>query len=416
MRTGLHFLVAAKHCEIDELRHLALTTELVAVTARLVHALQRERGLTNLVLASQAQRFGAELSARVQENRVVESEWRASVQRLDLGEIGGGHGARLYSRLAYALQGLDALEALRERVRALDWTPAQATEALVRLIAALLAVVFEAADNASDPDISRHLVALFQFMQAKEFAGQERALGAARFATGRAEGGDQQRLLHLIESQERCLEVFNGFADEATRALWAESESGALTAGLEKLRRVLCTTPEGAALKPELSQVWFDACSERMDRMKHVEDQLSARLASTCEARMLSAQREAAAFEALLQAPSVPTDPLGFFAQEPPTPRAQPFGPQVERSILDLVQEQAQRLQTMAGELDTARASLNERKLIERAKGLLMAHRHLSEAEAHKTMRQMAMNQNRRLIDVAEAVLAMAEVLPERGR
>ena len=70
-------------------------------------------------------------------------------------------------------------------------------------------------------------------------------------------------------------------------------------------------------------------------------------------------------------------------------------------------------LQTMGDELDTVRASLNERKLIERAKGLLMAHRQLSEDEAHKTMRQMAMNQNKRLIDVAEAVLAMADVLPQ---
>ncbi|MCB2068245.1 MAG: ANTAR domain-containing protein, partial [Ottowia sp.] len=46
------------------------------------------------------------------------------------------------------------------------------------------------------------------------------------------------------------------------------------------------------------------------------------------------------------------------------------------------------------------------------AKGLLMAHRQLSEDEAHKALRQMAMNQNRRLIEVADAVLAMAEVLP----
>jgi AmiR/NasT family two-component response regulator len=45
-----------------------------------------------------------------------------------------------------------------------------------------------------------------------------------------------------------------------------------------------------------------------------------------------------------------------------------------------------------------------------------MAHRHLSEEEAHKTMRQMAMNQNRRLIEVAEALLAMAEVLPAPTR
>ena len=81
-----------------------------------------------------------------------------------------------------------------------------------------------------------------------------------------------------------------------------------------------------------------------------------------------------------------------------------------------LVQEQTLRLQAMSDELDTVRATLNERKIIERAKGLLMAHRHLSEQEAYKTLRQTAMNQNKRVLDVAEAVLAMADVLPAPAR
>ena len=41
-----------------------------------------------------------------------------------------------------------------------------------------------------------------------------------------------------------------------------------------------------------------------------------------------------------------------------------------------------------------------------------MARSDLSEEEAYKTLRQMAMNQKRRLVDIAEAVLAMADVLP----
>ena len=44
-----------------------------------------------------------------------------------------------------------------------------------------------------------------------------------------------------------------------------------------------------------------------------------------------------------------------------------------------MVQEQSHRLQAMSDELETVRASLNERKIVERAKGLLMAHRRLSE-------------------------------------
>jgi AmiR/NasT family two-component response regulator len=77
-----------------------------------------------------------------------------------------------------------------------------------------------------------------------------------------------------------------------------------------------------------------------------------------------------------------------------------------------MVQEQSHRLQAMSDELETVRASLNERKIVERAKGLLMAHRRLSEEEAHKMLRQTAMNQKRRLVDVAESMLAMADYLP----
>ncbi|MGJ7583421.1 ANTAR domain-containing response regulator, partial [Variovorax sp. RHLX14] len=88
----------------------------------------------------------------------------------------------------------------------------------------------------------------------------------------------------------------------------------------------------------------------------------------------------------------------------------------LERSVLDMVQEQSHRLQAMSDELETVRASLNERKIVERAKGLLMAHRRLSEEDAHKMLRQTAMNQKRRLVDVAESMLAMADYLPMLDR
>ena len=67
----------------------------------------------------------------------------------------------------------------------------------------------------------------------------------------------------------------------------------------------------------------------------------------------------------------------------------------------------------MKEELDTIRSTLNERKLIERAKGLLMAHRRLSEEQAHRVLQQLAMSQSRRLVDIAEAVLATSDVLAE---
>ncbi len=429
MKSALSFLMAAKRCEIAGLRQLALTSELVNAVARLVHALQRERGLSNLYLASQGQRWAVERREQVEHSLALQAEVLACFDQLDTEAALSGHRARLFGRIAYALQGLTALPRLRERVQTQAWNAAQATAAYIRLVNALLAVVFEAADSAWDPGISRHLVALFNFMQGKEFAGQERAAGSALFAAGRAHADGQQRLLHLIDSQERCLQVFTDFASDSLQQVWLQAQRPDILASLERLRRILCTAPASAPLDPATSQTWFDACTRRIDAMKAVEDALAAELLDLCGQRMRAAEGDLAAFERLqASVPSSAPEPSSasadFFedAQDlaPPLPvtlaqPGQPYGPQVERSILELVRDQAQRLQRMGDELDTVRASLSERKTIERAKGLLMAHRHLSEDAAHKTMRQMAMNQNRRLIEVAEAVLAMAEVLPERA-
>jgi response regulator NasT len=72
------------------------------------------------------------------------------------------------------------------------------------------------------------------------------------------------------------------------------------------------------------------------------------------------------------------------------------------------------RFEVLAGlrtELNTAQQRLAERKFVERAKGLLMKARGLSEDEAYHTLRRMAMERNRRLGDVAKSVLEMADLL-----
>ncbi len=410
MSSGLKFLVAAKRCEIANLQQLAQASALVRQCARAIHELQRERGLSNLYLGSGGERFGGPLGTQVALTDSAVDSLRNSLNTLDLEERGQPQGARLFSRMAYALQGLDALAALREAVRHQRWRADEATAAYVRLIAALLAVVFEAADHASDPEISRLLVALFNLMQGKEFTGQERACGAAMFASGRADATRQQRLIHLIESQERCLRVFHDFT--------SRREPLPLPTELERLRRVACTAADGGELDTRLSHTWFEANTQRIDGMRELEETLAQDLHQLCERRIASAEADLRHHLAMLARVSERRDDaLDFFRAETPAVQATPATQRVaslDHSILDLVHDQAQRLQAMADELETARASLTERKLIERAKGLLMAHRQLSEDEAHKLLRTMAMNQNRRLVDVAQALLSMATVLHTR--
>ncbi|MFD1626967.1 ANTAR domain-containing response regulator [Azospirillum griseum] len=81
------------------------------------------------------------------------------------------------------------------------------------------------------------------------------------------------------------------------------------------------------------------------------------------------------------------------------------------RSIINTVTGHFDRYRAVNEELERSRAALNDRKVIERAKGLLMAHRDLTEDQAYKALRKMAMDQNKRLVEVAGAVLDLADLL-----
>jgi response regulator NasT len=62
-------------------------------------------------------------------------------------------------------------------------------------------------------------------------------------------------------------------------------------------------------------------------------------------------------------------------------------------------------------ELVEARNELASRKIIERAKAILMRTRQFSEEEAYALLRQTAMNEKRKLVDIAQSVVTAASLL-----
>lgn len=69
--------------------------------------------------------------------------------------------------------------------------------------------------------------------------------------------------------------------------------------------------------------------------------------------------------------------------------------------------------QALRSERDEALAKLTERRVIERAKGILMRRRDLPEDDAYDVLRKMAMNRGRRMVEVAESIITAEEALAE---
>lgn len=83
--------------------------------------------------------------------------------------------------------------------------------------------------------------------------------------------------------------------------------------------------------------------------------------------------------------------------------------------VKPIVEEAVLRFQAyarMQREIEEAHNQLAERKVIERAKGILMQLRHVSEDEAYAAMRKAAMSGNQRLADIARSIITTAELLP----
>lgn len=81
------------------------------------------------------------------------------------------------------------------------------------------------------------------------------------------------------------------------------------------------------------------------------------------------------------------------------------------KPILDMTVSRFNAFDRLARELEQARSELAERKVIERAKGILMKSRGISEEDAFALLRKTAMNEKKKLADIAQSVVTAAQLL-----
>ena len=80
-------------------------------------------------------------------------------------------------------------------------------------------------------------------------------------------------------------------------------------------------------------------------------------------------------------------------------------------AVIDVAIERYRLMDALFKELERSRSDLASRKVIEKAKGLIIEKRGLSEQDAYAMMRQMAMNRGKPLRDIAEMILSVSDIL-----
>jgi response regulator NasT len=86
------------------------------------------------------------------------------------------------------------------------------------------------------------------------------------------------------------------------------------------------------------------------------------------------------------------------------------------KSILDVTISRFHAFDRLQTELSQARSALEERKIVDQAKAILMKQRCLTEEDAYVLLRRTAMNQNRKIADLARSLVAAAALFGPRGK
>lgn len=89
--------------------------------------------------------------------------------------------------------------------------------------------------------------------------------------------------------------------------------------------------------------------------------------------------------------------------------QAEDISPDRVRAVIDVAMAQFAAYSDLRQELDQTRQQLAERKLVEKAKGLLVAVHKVSEEEAYSTLRKLAMDQHQSLGATARGVITLLQ-------
>ena len=412
------FLLAAKHAELNSLHSLSSNCKIVMAATQMIHQLQKERGTTNVYLGSKGVTYKTNLPVQFKHTSEAEEQLRALLKSKFLNNDAIHTQARLLTSITLASQGLEQLPKLRKQIQKLQITPLKSTDAYCRLISKIINLIFEAADVSSDASITKMLVALFNFIQGKELAGQERALGAIGFSQQKHEPKILSKMHELESAQHDVFERFLEFSVSQEQTAWQAIQLSELTKDINKLRAMFNALSASNSYTPELGEVWYEVATKRIDALQNIETMLTTRLMEQVQVRIKEADAEISNHSLLMEKISDDnaTDPgfnmlfdrrfSGLHSEEGSAAEQHHDVQSGHKSFYDLICEQANHINQMSAELENVKRALHEQKVIGRAKILLMQSSNVGEHQAHQLLQKAAMSQNQSLIDVANSIVA----------
>ena len=267
--------VIDKRNTVSELEGIQRLVELAPTVSDLVHEMQKERGASAGFINSHGKGAFVE---KLQSQRGDTDLRKAAVDGALATFDAASYGPVLVAKFQAAKEALAHLSGKRRQVTGLELEVPRMAGYYTPTIAKLLSIVEEMAVLSSNADVTRTITAYTQFLQAKERAGIERAMGSGGFSAGKFRPVIFRRFVSLLAMQETYLKTFALYASEEQRAFLEKTVKGDAVDDVARMRKVALEDPWANDTQGIKGPYWFDTITKKINLLKQVEDKIAGDL------------------------------------------------------------------------------------------------------------------------------------------
>lgn len=279
-------LLQSMGSRIASFSHIEVLVTLTQLNSNLAHEMQKERGMSAGYLGSGGKSFA---QAIVKQRQLVDArrvDWEAYIRDHSLKDYPG-----VEREIKAAEKRLERLASVRKSVTDQSVELGEVLKFYTGTIAHLLSVPAQAAHYSEDAKATLNLSAYYSFLQGKERAGIERAVLSNAFGADQFNGALYSRFVHLVAEQESHFREFAAFTDDDGATLWERFNVSEEVAAVQKYRDIAHSNAMAGGFGVKAAD-WFAASTARINKLKEVEDTLSAALISNAKAGGVLARSE----------------------------------------------------------------------------------------------------------------------------
>ncbi|MEX0300066.1 MAG: nitrate- and nitrite sensing domain-containing protein, partial [Kordiimonas sp.] len=254
------------------------------IISSVVHELQKERGRTAGYIGS-----GGAGRAELEEQR-KSTEQAIRLLQEENSKFNYVSFDQSFANIVQNYQtALSRLDATRKSVNDQDITVAQMASYYSSTIAKLLDTIKSMVQMSNDADISRRITAYVNLLEAKERAGQERAMGNSGYASGQFSPAIYKRFVELVAVQNAFIGNFNEYASKESAAYYERTLKGPAVSKVQAMRDHTFSTQGNVGTDTYDSRDWFNQITTKINLLKQVEDHVNNEILTSTESLMADA-------------------------------------------------------------------------------------------------------------------------------